>query len=68
MPDDRQVLLDRNPLAQAYFLGFPPSSREIVLEWIAKAKRPATRLRRLETTVALAAENIGANHPKPRTP
>ncbi|MEU4523218.1 YdeI/OmpD-associated family protein [Amycolatopsis sp. NPDC024027] len=46
------------------FEGFPPSSRRLILEWIAKAKRPETRRRRIATTVELARENRRAAHPK----
>jgi bacteriocin resistance YdeI/OmpD-like protein len=43
---------------------FPPSSRQLILEWIAIAKRPDTRRRRIDQTVNLAALNIRANHPR----
>lgn len=64
VPDDLEQLLHKNKKARAHFEAFAPSSRRMILEWIANAKRPETRERRIKQTVALAAENIKANHPK----
>ncbi len=66
IPADLQELLDRNQAAQQNFHGFPPYSKRLILDWIANAKRPDTRQRRINQTVSLAALNIRANHP--RTP
>jgi uncharacterized protein YdeI (YjbR/CyaY-like superfamily) len=41
---------------------FSNSSKRNILWWIASAKRPETRQKRIEETVRLAAENIKANH------
>ncbi|GAA4421626.1 YdeI family protein [Actinokineospora soli] len=62
VPDDLAALLAENPTAQAHFAAFPPSSRHTILSWIASAKRPETRQRRLRETVELAAQNLRANH------
>src|SRR6516225_134384 len=62
-PPDLQELLDRNEAARRNFHNFPPSSKRLILEWIAKARRPETRQRRISQTVSLAALNIRANHP-----
>jgi uncharacterized protein YdeI (YjbR/CyaY-like superfamily) len=62
IPGDLQTQLNENPPALNYFMAFPPSSKRIILEWILNAKRPETRLKRIEETVKLAAENIKANH------
>jgi len=62
IPSDLQELLDRNEAARQNFHNFPPSSRRLILEWIAKAKRPDTRHRRINQTVELAAINVRANH------
>ncbi|MGK3204580.1 YdeI/OmpD-associated family protein [Amycolatopsis sp. MEPSY49] len=64
IPDDLRAALDGDAVARACFEGFPPSSRRLILEWIAKAKRPETRKRRIERTVELARENRRAAHPK----
>jgi uncharacterized protein YdeI (YjbR/CyaY-like superfamily) len=66
IPDDLREPLDRNQAARANFLAFPPSSKRLILEWIASAKRPETRRRRIARTVDLAAVNIRANHPAVR--
>jgi uncharacterized protein YdeI (YjbR/CyaY-like superfamily) len=62
IPDDLQKLLNKNKTALKNFLGFPPSSKRIILEWILNAKKDETRQRRIEETVRLAADNIKANH------
>jgi len=66
IPDDLQEQLDGNDAARTNFESFPPSSKRLILEWIAIAKRPDTRRRRIDQTVNLAALNIRANHPATR--
>ncbi|WP_328644496.1 YdeI/OmpD-associated family protein [Amycolatopsis sp. NBC_00348] len=51
-------------VAAGHFAAFPPSSKRLILEWIANAKRPETRQRRITTTAELARENVRAAHPK----
>lgn len=63
IPDDLQESLDRNEAARTNFQNFPPSSKRLILEWVATAKRSDTRRRRINRTVDLAAVNIRANHP-----
>jgi uncharacterized protein YdeI (YjbR/CyaY-like superfamily) len=63
IPGDLQELLDRNEAAAKNFQNFPPSSKRLILEWIAAAKRPDTRRRRIHQTASLAGVNIRANHP-----
>ena len=63
VPDDLRDRLARDEVARANFEAFPPSSKRLILEWIATAKRPETRRRRIETTVTLAARHLRANHP-----
>ena len=60
VPQDLQTLLAANPPAAANFARFPPSTRRLILEWIATAKKPPTRLRRVTQTAELAARNIRA--------
>lgn len=64
VPDDLQASLDRDEAARENFQKFPPSSKRLILEWIATAKQPETRRRRIDQTVNLAAVNIRANHPR----
>ncbi|GAB2598033.1 YdeI/OmpD-associated family protein [Kribbella endophytica] len=64
VPADLQTELDRNEQAGTHFAKFPPSSKRLILEWIALAKRPETRARRIQQTVELAEVNQRANHPR----
>jgi uncharacterized protein YdeI (YjbR/CyaY-like superfamily) len=63
VPRDLQELLNCDDTARANFESFSPSSKRLILQWIATAKRPDTRERRIKTTVILAAQNIRAAHP-----
>ena len=56
-------MLDRDEAAARHVARFPPSSQRLILEWIAAAKRPETRRRRITRTVQLAARNLRAAHP-----
>lgn len=62
VPDDLQVALNKSKEALKNFNAFPRSSREIILGWIANAKKEETRTKRIEETVRLAEKNIRANH------
>ncbi len=62
MPDDLAAALAANETANGYFQAFSPSSKKVVFWWIASAKRPETRSKRIEETVRLAEQNIKANH------
>jgi uncharacterized protein YdeI (YjbR/CyaY-like superfamily) len=65
VPADLRDLLDQDEAARTNLGQFPPTSKRLILEWVAKAKAPGTRVRRIEQTVILAAVNIRANHPRP---
>jgi uncharacterized protein YdeI (YjbR/CyaY-like superfamily) len=54
-PNDRAAALAENPDAQRNFDAFPPSSKKNLLWWIISARRPETRLTRMEEAVRLAA-------------
>jgi len=62
MPEDLKRSFNKNKSALKNFKGFPPSSQKLILGWIQNAKRPETRLKRIETAVMLASKNIRANH------
>jgi uncharacterized protein YdeI (YjbR/CyaY-like superfamily) len=64
VPADLRAALDRDPAARDHFAAFPPSATRLILEWIVTAKRAATRQRRIEETVTLAARNIRAHNPR----
>jgi uncharacterized protein YdeI (YjbR/CyaY-like superfamily) len=55
MPDDLQAALADVPAAAAGFAALPPGARREYIEWVASAKQPATRAKRLVTTVEQAA-------------
>ncbi len=61
VPDDLAAEFDKYPDARAHFDAFPPSARRMALAWIAMAKRPETRARRVAETARLAQENVRAN-------
>lgn len=64
VPEDLQRALNKSKAALKHFTAFPPSSRRMILEWIASAKQEETRAKRIAETVQLAAKNIRANHPQ----
>ncbi|CAN1210280.1 Bacteriocin-protection protein [Tumidithrix helvetica PCC 7403] len=61
IPSDLGEALGSYPNAQLNFDAFPRSVKRGILEWIAIAKKPETRAKRIEETAKLAAENIRAN-------
>ena len=61
VPPDLATALDALPSARAQWEGFPRSARRGILEWIAQAKRPETRSRRLAQTAELAQRGQRAN-------
>ncbi len=65
VPRDLAAALATDSAARANFDRFPPSLQKNILWWVASAKRPETRARRVAETVRLAAENKRANHYKP---
>ena len=62
IPNDLLLALNENKIALSNFTGFPPSSKRIILEWILNAKKPETRLKRIQETVSMAAKGLKANH------
>jgi len=62
IPEDLLAQLSANAQAKRNFEAFSPSSRKMILFWIASAKREETRRKRIEETVRLAAQNIKAAH------
>jgi uncharacterized protein YdeI (YjbR/CyaY-like superfamily) len=66
IPDDLRSLLAANHGAEVHFNAFPRSVKKGILEWILNAKTAATRDKRMQETVTLAAENIRANQYRPK--
>lgn len=61
IPPDLEAALSANPTALANFQAFPRSTRRGILEWILQAKRPETRVARVDETARLAGLNQRAN-------
>jgi len=61
VPADLAAALLRHPGSQAAWDGFPRSVRRGILEWIAQAKRPETRAKRIDETAQKAARGERAN-------
>ena len=66
VPDDLAEALAGHPPAAANFDGFPKSARRAMLEWIAQARRPETRAKRVLEIAERAAENKRAYPPPER--
>lgn len=62
VPPDLKRALASSAEARQYFAAFPPSSKRIILEWIASARTAPTREKRIAETVSMAAKNLRANH------
>ena len=57
-PDDLAAALDEVPEARRQWDGFPRSARRAALVWLADAKRPATRERRVADIAGRAAQGL----------
>jgi uncharacterized protein YdeI (YjbR/CyaY-like superfamily) len=61
VPPDLETALGSYSAARQNFEAFPRSAKRGILEWIANAKRPETRAKRVEETARLAQQDIRAN-------
>ena len=61
MPPELAAALAQAPAAKAAFDAFPPGCRREYIDWIAGAKRPETRARRVAEAVAWMAEGKRRN-------
>lgn len=66
VPDDLGAALETNPAAREQWGAFSRSPRRAILEWIAQAKRPETRAKRIEETVENAARGERPPQFRPR--
>ncbi|GAB4180683.1 MAG: YdeI/OmpD-associated family protein [Coleofasciculaceae cyanobacterium] len=57
IPADLKQALTANETARMHFEAFSNSTKKNILYWIESAKRPETRLRRIEQTISSAAQN-----------
>jgi uncharacterized protein YdeI (YjbR/CyaY-like superfamily) len=62
LPTDLALALENVPAAHRYFLSLSKSVRQNILQWVALAKRPATRQQRISDIVEAAAQQL---RPKP---
>lgn len=61
IPPDLEEALTTYSEAKQNFEAFPRSVKRGILEWIAAAKKPETRAKRVVETAQLAAQNLRAN-------
>lgn len=61
IPPDLEAAFAGEATAWENFDAFPRSAKRGILEWIANARKPETRARRIDETVTLASDNIRAN-------
>ena len=61
LPTCLAAAFKRNSKAKAFFAQLPPSARREYVDWLTDAKQPATRERRLASTLALLAEGKRLN-------
>lgn len=66
IPPEMEEMFEANSLAKNNFNNFPPSTKRGILEWILNAKQKDTKLKRINQTVELAAQNIRANQYQPK--
>jgi uncharacterized protein YdeI (YjbR/CyaY-like superfamily) len=66
VPDDLARALASLPPAAENFAAFPRSAKRGILEWIAQARQPATRTKRIDETARLAQVNQRANQWRPK--
>lgn len=64
VPADLEAALANDREASANFEAFNAAAKKVILLWIKTAKREATRAKRIDETVRLAAINVKAAHPE----
>ncbi len=65
-PPDLEKALAQFSNAKAHWEAFPRSAKRGILEWIARAKMPPTRAKRIAETARLAQEDVRANQWSPK--
>jgi uncharacterized protein YdeI (YjbR/CyaY-like superfamily) len=65
VPEDLAAALAAHGEAARHFDAFPRSVKRSILEWVAQAKTPPTRLKRITETATLAAKNVRAHQWRP---
>ena len=59
-PPELAAALDADASAREHWNGFSASSRKAILWWVASARRPETRAKRIEQTARMAAKGLRA--------
>ena len=62
IPADLQKEFEMHPGSLAYYSGLSRSVRKMILQWIALAKRPETRQKRIQEIAVSAAQQLKPNH------
>jgi uncharacterized protein YdeI (YjbR/CyaY-like superfamily) len=63
VPEELAKAFAKNKKAWKNFEAFPRSVKRAILEWLSNAKKSETRVKRIETIVSKAAQNLRANFP-----
>ncbi|WP_316805761.1 YdeI/OmpD-associated family protein [Pedobacter agri] len=58
IPDDLESEFSRKPEAKVFFMSLSRSIRKAILQWIAFAKRPETKAKRITDVVELASQKL----------
>ncbi|WP_316797451.1 YdeI/OmpD-associated family protein [Pedobacter agri] len=58
IPNELDIEFNKKPEAKEFFLGLSKSVRKAILQWIAFAKRPETKAKRIEEVVELASRKL----------
>ena len=58
IPPDLATAFTKNPIAHKHYQNFKPSYQRSYLYWLWMAKRPATRIKRIEEIIHLCENNI----------
>jgi uncharacterized protein YdeI (YjbR/CyaY-like superfamily) len=61
IPPDLRKAFDKYPIAKRNFSRFSDSTKKRFLYWVQSAKRPETRAKRIQQTVAMAVKNSPMN-------
>lgn len=67
VPEDLAAAFDAHPGSAEQWESFPRSARRAILEWVANAKRPQTRARRVQETAEKASHGERANQWRPKS-
>jgi uncharacterized protein YdeI (YjbR/CyaY-like superfamily) len=62
VPDDLTTALGALPDATEHFRAFPPGEQRRILSWLALAKTPSTRKKRIEVTARSSQANLRFDH------